>query len=115
MTRVMCRLNAKNWDQLWNPMLGNRVWATITFFTYLHTYIHTYRFIDLWQPRAGLHSTHCHCFIPSLIYCDCVNMAEHIIQLNQFLLQTVEQYVYVSVEFLEFLGIKIRLQFLCSR
>jgi len=42
-------------------------------------------------------------------------MAEHIIQLNQFLLQTVEQYVYVSVEFLEFLGIKIRLQFLCSR
>ena len=25
------RLTAKNWDQLWNPTLGNRVWATFTF------------------------------------------------------------------------------------
>jgi len=30
---VTCRLTAKNWDQLWNPTLGNRVWATFTFFT----------------------------------------------------------------------------------
>jgi len=32
MTHVTCRLTAKNWDQLWNPMLGNRV-STFTFFT----------------------------------------------------------------------------------
>ena len=25
MTRVICRLTAKNWDQLRNPTLGNRV------------------------------------------------------------------------------------------
>jgi len=31
MTHVTCRLIAKNWDQLWNPMLDNRVWATFTF------------------------------------------------------------------------------------
>jgi len=28
MTHVTCRLAAKYWDQLRNPMLGNRVWAT---------------------------------------------------------------------------------------
>jgi len=28
MTHVTCRLTAKNQDQLWNPILGNRVWAT---------------------------------------------------------------------------------------
>jgi len=27
MTHVTCRLTAKNRDQLWNPTLGNRVWA----------------------------------------------------------------------------------------
>ena len=32
MTRVTCRLTAKNRDQLRNPTLGNRVWATFTFF-----------------------------------------------------------------------------------
>ena len=31
MTHITCRLTAKNRDQLWNPMLGNRVWATFTF------------------------------------------------------------------------------------
>ena len=31
MTRVICRLTAKNRDQLRNPTLGNRVWATFTF------------------------------------------------------------------------------------
>jgi len=31
MTHVTCRLTAKNWDQLQNPTLGNRVWATFTF------------------------------------------------------------------------------------
>jgi len=32
MTHVTCRLTAKNRDQLRNPTLGNRVWATVTFF-----------------------------------------------------------------------------------
>jgi len=33
MTHVTCRLTAKNRDQLRNPTLGNRIWATFTFFT----------------------------------------------------------------------------------
>jgi len=36
---VTCRLTAKNWDQLRNPTLGNRVWATFftsTFLTIVH-------------------------------------------------------------------------------
>ena len=33
MTHVTCRLTAKNRDQLRNPTLGNRVWATFTFFS----------------------------------------------------------------------------------
>jgi len=32
MTHITCRLTAKNRDQLQNPTLGNRVWATFTFF-----------------------------------------------------------------------------------
>jgi len=32
MTRITCRLTAKNRDQLRNSTLGNRVWATFTFF-----------------------------------------------------------------------------------
>ena len=31
MIHVTCRLTAKNRDQLRNPTLGNRVWATFTF------------------------------------------------------------------------------------
>jgi len=31
MTHVTCRLTAKNRDQLRNPTLDNRVWATFTF------------------------------------------------------------------------------------
>jgi len=30
MTHITCRLSAKNRDQLRNPTLGNRVWATFT-------------------------------------------------------------------------------------
>jgi len=33
MTRVICRLTGKSRDQLRDPTLGNRVWATFTFFT----------------------------------------------------------------------------------
>jgi len=29
---VTCRLTAKNRDQLRNPTIGNRVWATFTFY-----------------------------------------------------------------------------------
>ena len=32
MTYVTCRLTAKNWDQLQNPTVSNRVWATFTFY-----------------------------------------------------------------------------------
>jgi len=32
MTHVTCRLTAKNRDQLRNRTLGNRVWATFTFY-----------------------------------------------------------------------------------
>ena len=32
MTQITCRLAAKNRDQLRNPTLGNRVWATFTFY-----------------------------------------------------------------------------------
>ena len=34
MTHVTCRLTAKNRDQLRNPTLGNRVWATFTFYLF---------------------------------------------------------------------------------
>jgi len=34
MTHITCRLTAKNRDQLRNPTLGSRVWATCTFFFY---------------------------------------------------------------------------------
>ena len=37
MIHVTCRLTAKNRDQLQNPTLGNRVWATVTF-TVLYTW-----------------------------------------------------------------------------
>ena len=33
MTHITCRLTAKYLDQLRNPTLGNRVWATFTFLT----------------------------------------------------------------------------------
>jgi len=32
MTHITCRLSAKNRDQLRKPTLGNRVWATFTFY-----------------------------------------------------------------------------------
>ena len=36
MTHVTCRLTAKNRDPLWNPTLGNPVWATFRLpFTFL--------------------------------------------------------------------------------
>ena len=36
MTHVTCRLTAKNRNQLQNPTLGNRVWATFALFSALY-------------------------------------------------------------------------------
>jgi len=46
MTHVTCRLTAKNRDQLRNPTLGNRVWATFTFLLYSYR-LYTYAFSAL--------------------------------------------------------------------
>jgi len=35
MTHITCRLTAENRDQLRNPTLGNRVWATLNFLAYV--------------------------------------------------------------------------------
>jgi len=38
MTHITCRLTAKNRDQLRNPTLGDRVWATFTFLFVMECY-----------------------------------------------------------------------------
>jgi len=48
-THITCRLTAKNQDQLRNPTLGNRVWATFTF-----SYITNSTTADLWQQMLFL-------------------------------------------------------------
>jgi len=55
MTHVTCRLTTKNRDQLRNPALGNRVWATFTFFSfgYMLANRQTYRETD----RRTYHKT----------------------------------------------------------
>jgi len=47
MTHVNCRPTAKNRDQLRNSTLGNRVWATFTFFN-----IHTRTEFDEWAKNG---------------------------------------------------------------
>ena len=42
MTHVTCRLTAKNRDQLRNPTLGNREWASFTFLLWLIEYLSVY-------------------------------------------------------------------------
>ena len=49
MTHITCRLTAKNRDQLRNPTLGNRVWATFTF-TFCG-------FAQIWYSRRGRSSS----------------------------------------------------------
>ena len=50
MTHVTCRLTAKNRDQLRNPTLGNRVWATFTLFSYGPLYYSAWTVIcKLWS------------------------------------------------------------------
>ena len=55
MTDVTCRPNAKNWDQLRNPMLGNLVWATFTFF-YVVEIFATCKGVTKWLVQL-LHAT----------------------------------------------------------
>jgi len=56
MTPVTCRLTAKNRDQLRNPTLGNRVWATFAFT------------IPLWTPHCSALCQHRHNIIVTIIY-----------------------------------------------
>ena len=41
MTHITCRMTVKNRDQLRDPTIGNRLWATFTFFHYSHYYCWT--------------------------------------------------------------------------
>ena len=50
MTRVTCRLTAKNQNQLRNPTLDDRVWATFTF--YLCCRIVQYKVIELFSGEV---------------------------------------------------------------
>jgi len=58
MIHVICRLTGKNRDQLRDPTLGNRVWATFTFL-YINSDLVSYRCVP--DPRCALtcceHST----------------------------------------------------------
>jgi len=56
-TRIICRLTAKNRDQLRNPMLSNRVWATFTFSMNLVLWTFTVCFNWCLQCGCG----HCSC------------------------------------------------------
>jgi len=61
---LQCRLTAKNRDQLRNPTLGNRVWATFTFyidtFTFFRIIIETHAgrqtppaSVAVWPPEVA--------------------------------------------------------------
>ena len=63
MTHVTCRLTAKNRDQLRNPTLGNRVWATFTFY-YCYYYFGFFKII--------------------IIIIDCKEKSSHCLCLNTF-------------------------------
>ena len=63
MTHVICRLTAKNRDQLRNPTLGSRVRATFTVFTWvigLHEQRAVHVVVSAWlphqQPAQRVHS-----------------------------------------------------------
>jgi len=71
MTHVTYRLTAKNPDQLRNPTLGNRVWATFTLFKE--------QFILHWQvrlndpPEAARAAASCHNYYSDLLLCKKIN------------------------------------------
>ena len=59
MTHVTCRLTAKNQDQLRNPTLINRVWATFTFLTYsILAYVNINRIVKIcrYATAAAIYS-----------------------------------------------------------
>ena len=81
MTHVTCRLTAKNRDQLRDPTLGNRVWATFTF-----TFVALlYRLLSAClQPLAQWVWTVCPRLLPDSVatatataYCAWVQHADH--------------------------------------
>jgi len=51
MTHVTCRLTARNWDQLRNPTLGNRVSTTFNFYTIIISYTHGTVFVRIVASR----------------------------------------------------------------
>jgi len=53
MIHVICRLTAKNWVQLWNPTLGNRVWATFTFLKVFSNVFQCFDSVDWAAGRAS--------------------------------------------------------------
>ena len=57
MTRVTCRLTAKNWDQLQNPTLGNRV----RFMTMQVGVVRGVRSLQWWSCDAGECEVRGHC------------------------------------------------------
>jgi len=63
MTHVTCRLTAKNRDQLRNPTLGNRLWATFTFTHTLRSILLScsVRPIPLLPPKKSGGALYCFC------------------------------------------------------
>ena len=57
MTHVTCRLTAKNRDQLRNPTLGNRAWATFTFLRSVQVVGFFHRAARLWYARGGFYGS----------------------------------------------------------
>jgi len=62
MTHVSCRLTAKNRDQLRNPTLGSRVWATFTFLFHIvsflsHLWVFCCREITYYTVKKGVNFT----------------------------------------------------------
>jgi len=51
MTHVTYRLTARNWDQLRNPTLGNRVSTTFNFYTIIISYTHGTVFVRIVASR----------------------------------------------------------------
>ena len=54
MTHVTCRLTAKNRDQLRNPTVGNRVWATFTILLFADAFVAAAVHIDGARPEPAV-------------------------------------------------------------
>jgi len=52
MTHITCRLTAKNQDQLRNPTLGNRVWATFFTIALLTVFAFSALTLLVWQQEG---------------------------------------------------------------